>query len=139
MTPAEPGTAEPDPADGAAAAIRALTGLLSLAADGGDTGSPLPPEAYVAEEGARCEAKTCVACREPAHVRPAFVVTRTDPVLLTCAYCLTRRQARFVGSRVERRYHRLPSGQVRKIKRPNTVFFGSEEEARAAGFVPSKV
>jgi len=139
VTPSEPGAAEADPADGAPAAIRALTGVLSVTADGGDPGSPLPAEAYVAEEGARCEAKTCIACREPAQVRPAFVVTRTDPVLLTCAYCLTRRQARFVGSRVERRYHRLTSGQVRKIKKPNTVFFGSEEEARAAGFVPSKV
>jgi len=139
VSPTEPGAAEADPAEGAAAAVRALTSILAGATGGGEPGSALPAEAYVAEEGARCEEVTCVACREPARIRPSFVVTRTDPVLLTCAYCLTRRQARFVGSRVERRYHRLTSGQVRKIRKRNTVFFGSEEEARAAGFVRSKV
>jgi methylphosphotriester-DNA--protein-cysteine methyltransferase len=44
-----------------------------------------------------------------------------------------------VGSRQERRYHELTSGQVRKIKRKNTVFFADEEAAARAGFVPSKI
>lgn len=140
ISPSEPSAAEEaDPAEEAPARIRALAALLTQAVGGGPLVAPLPEEAYVANEGARCEVETCIACREPARVPSAFVVTRTDPVLLTCAYCHTRRQARFVGSRVERRYHRLTSGQVRKIKRKNTVFFATEAEARAAGFVPSKV
>ncbi|MEN8151669.1 MAG: hypothetical protein ABFS86_17770 [Planctomycetota bacterium] len=140
ISPAEPCAAEEtDPAEDAPARVAALAALLVEAAAGGVPASPLPEEAYVAAEGARCERSTCVACREPARVPAAFVVTRTDPVLLTCAYCHARRQARFVGSRVERRYHQLTSGQVRKIKRKNTVFFATEAEARAAGFVPSKV
>jgi len=140
ISPSEPSAAEEaDPAEEAPARVRALAALLAEVVGGGPLVAPLPEEAYVATEGARCEVETCIACREPARISSAFVVTRTDPVLLTCAYCHTRRQARFVGSRVERRYHRLTSGQVRKIKRKNTVFFATEAEARAAGFVPSKV
>jgi methylphosphotriester-DNA--protein-cysteine methyltransferase len=44
-----------------------------------------------------------------------------------------------VGSRRRRRYHRLTSREVAKIKRENVVFFADEEEAEAAGFVRSLV
>jgi hypothetical protein len=139
ISPAGPVEGESDPVESAGARIDALASVLHAALGRIGDSPVLPEDDYVAEEGVRCEDEGCVACREPVRVPPAFLLTRTDPVLLTCVYCLSRRRARLVGSRQERRYHELTSGQVRKIKRRNTVFFATEEAAREAGFVPSKI
>ena len=128
----------PDWDDRGPAEIRALSALLRIVAADGDS-APEGPEAYLAREGLRCRDPGCIACREPERVTPAFVLVRTDPVLLSCTYCWSRRRARYVGSRVEKRIHRLSSSQVKKILPRNTVFFGSLKEAEAAGFVLSKI
>ena len=119
--------------------VGALSALLSRSLAGPRGPLPLPEGAYTAVEGIRCEDPACVACREPARVSPFFRVVRTDPVLLSCAYCWRRRKARFVGSRLERKFHGLTSSQVKKILPRNTVFFESSEQAAAAGFVASRI
>jgi len=139
VSPARPGEGGWSLAESADERTAALAAAL-LAVTDGKAGSPaLPPEAYAAREGLRCRDPHCVACREPERVEPAFRMVRTDPVLLACVYCGARRKARYVGSRVERRYHAVCSGQVRKIRRRNTVFFASREAAEAVGFVASRV
>ena len=60
-------------------------------------------------------------------------------MLLSCRYCWSRRKAKFVGSRKEKRFHPLTSRQVQKILRKNTVFFATAKEAEEAGFVASKI
>jgi hypothetical protein len=139
LSPDRPGDGEPDPAASGPVRRAALASVLASAFASPAAGPELPPKAYAATEGIRCTNERCVACREPVRVTPAFLVTRTDPVVLECAYCGGKRKARYVGSRLEKRYHNLTSGQVRKIKRENVVFFGSAGEASAAGFVSSKI
>jgi hypothetical protein len=120
--------------------VGAVAALLSRSLAGGLRGSPVLPEgAYTGREGVRCDNAACVACREPARVTPAFTVLRTDPLLLACVYCWARRRVQYVGSRVEKRYHRLGSSQVRKILPRNVVFFSGRREAESAGFVLSRL
>jgi hypothetical protein len=138
VSPARPGEGEADPAERAPGEIRALANALAAALAGAGAGDALPPDAHVAAEGVRCRDPRCVACREPVLVTPAFVLTRTDPVVLSCVYCGGPRRANFVASRIEKRYHRFTSGEVRKILPQNAVFFETEEEAVAAGYVSSK-
>jgi hypothetical protein len=129
---------EPDWDERAAAEVRAVAAMLRRAAREGAGGTDAV-ETYAAREGMRCREPLCIARREPERVTPAFVLVRTDPVLLSCVYCWSRRRARYVGSRIEKRFHRLSSSQVKKILPRNTVFFGSMREAEAAGFVSSKI
>ena len=70
-------------------------------------------------------------------MEPGFVLTRRDPVLLSCVFCGSRRRAEFVASRRQRKYHPLCSSEVRKIHHENTVFFETGEDAEAAGYVPA--
>lgn len=137
VSPARPGEREADPAERSPGEVRALAAAIARALADGRTPA-LPEDAYVAAEGVRCRDARCVACREPVRVAPAFVMTRTDPVLLACVYCGSRRKAEFVGSREKRRYHPFTSGEARKILPQNAVFFGTREEAEAAGFVPAR-
>ncbi len=66
-------------------------------------------------------------------------VRALEHVLLSCLDCGASARARFVASRAKRRYHHLTSRQVAKIKPENVVFFATEGEAEAAGFVKSQV
>ncbi len=138
LSPGVPGDEAPDWDDRGPAEIRALSTLLRFVAGTRDAEEDVP-DTYFAPEGMRCRDPGCIACREPELVTPAFVLVRTDPVLLACTYCWSRRRARYVGSRIEKRIHRLTSSQVKKILPRNTVFFGSLKEAEAAGFVVSKI
>ncbi len=141
LSPRTPREEAPDWELRAPADLRALAAALALAMGtfGEEAASVVPADAYLAREGIRCLDRDCVACREPARVNPAFLLVRTDPVLLTCVYCWSRRKAQYVGSRVEKRFHRLTSSQVKKILPRNTVFFASLKEAEAAGFITSKI
>jgi hypothetical protein len=118
--------------------VRALSAALRVAYQVKANGRRVE-DPYMAREGMRCREPDCIARHEPERVTPAFVLVRTDPVILSCTYCWNRRRALYVGSRIEKRFHRLSSSQVKKILTRNTVFFGSLKEAEAAGFVGSKI
>lgn len=139
LSPARPREEAPDWTGRAPAEIRAVAAVLGRALSEGAGPLPEPDDVYLAAEGVRCADSGCIACREPVRVPPAFVVVRTDPVILTCVYCWTRRRVQFVASRVEKRFHPLTSGFVRKILPRNTVFFANRRDAEAAGFVSSKI
>ncbi len=138
-TPSRPRDTPVDWVRRADSAVKPLAAVLARALRGPAPPPVMPEGVYCAAEGLRCAEASCVACREPARVMPAFALVRTDPVLLSCVYCLARRKAQYIGSRVEKRYHRLTSSQVRKILPRNAVFFGSGREAEAAGFVSSRI
>jgi hypothetical protein len=113
-----------------------LAELLGLAL-GPDGPPPAAGEETGAAEGIRCANLRCVARREP-RVLPRFAVARRDPVVLECRYCGVSVRPRFAGSRVERRFHPLASGDLRRVHAANLVYFATRQEASQAGFAAAR-
>jgi aspartate carbamoyltransferase catalytic subunit len=116
----------------AAREIPLLAELLGLALSPGEAPATAG-EITGAAEGIRCGNLRCAARREP-RVIPSFLVARRDPLVLECRYCGVSVRPRFAGSRVERLFHPLGSGDVRRVHAANLVYFASRQEAEQAGF-----
>jgi aspartate carbamoyltransferase catalytic subunit len=95
------------------------------------SGLNMPPGAV------RCTNRRCVTNDEGVrYLASDFHVVHESPPRLACAYCDEEVQAAFVGSRTTKRFHRYNAAEARAIKLANRVYFESEEQARAARFLP---
>lgn len=97
--------------------------------------------------GVKCSNPKCVSVQETEtkYIMPEFKIVSDRPLTLRCVYCEHEVHPRYIASsdwhegRVAgKKYHAASSHWLRKIKTENLIIFGSEAEAQAQGFKPSR-
>jgi aspartate carbamoyltransferase catalytic subunit len=90
--------------------------------------------------GLRCRNEKCITNNEGLRYlkRDFRVRDRTAPPILSCAFCESELEARFVGHAGSRIVHRFNAEEVREIQPEDRVYFESESQAEAAGFAWQK-
>ncbi len=112
-----------------------LLGAIEIEAESPEQFASSPGRRFGAGVGALCPNERCITNSEAVRYLPAeFRIRREDPPVLSCAYCGASRRAEWIGCVTSRRYHRWDSGDARKIKAENRVYFESEEQARVEGY-----
>lgn len=91
--------------------------------------------------GLRCRNERCITNNEGVRylVRDFRLREAEVPPVLSCAYCEREVEARFVGHLQSRAFHRYNAAEARRIKPEDRVYFESEAQAQAAGFVAATV
>jgi aspartate carbamoyltransferase catalytic subunit len=86
--------------------------------------------------GLRCRNEKCITNNEGVRYleRDFRLREKTSPPTLSCAFCESELEARFIGHSASRIVHRHNAAEVRQIKPDNRVYFESEAQAEAAGF-----
>ena len=89
--------------------------------------------------GLRCRNERCITNNEGVRYLNRDFRLRTEdaPPVLACAYCEREVEARFVGDCDSRAVHRYQSDGAAAVEPHRRVYFESEDQARAAGFVPA--
>ncbi len=102
---------------------------------------------YERDFGVRCLNSNCVSNQETEarYMRPDFRIISLEPLTLRCIYCEHELHPQYIassdwheGKLENKKYHSAESHWIRKIKPENLIIFGSENEAQARGFNPSK-
>lgn len=100
---------------------------------------------YNRDIGVRCQNSRCVVVNEARYVKPEFKIVNRHPLILRCIYCDQETFPQYIassewhdGTIESKRYHSADSHWLEKIKTENLIIFGSESEAEAQGFKPSK-
>ena len=90
--------------------------------------------------GLRCRNEKCITNNEGLRYlkRDFRVRDRTAPPILSCAFCESELEARFVGQAGSRTVYRFNAEEVRRIQPEDRVYFESESQAEAAGFAWQK-
>ena len=95
--------------------------------------------------GVKCPNPKCVTVHEAQFIVPEFKIVNRQPLTLRCAYCEQETYPKYIassewhdGTLESKRYHNANSHWLQKIKPENLIIFGSESDAQAQGFKPSK-
>lgn len=112
-----------------------LMGRIQLRATRPSLSSVMP--GIAAGAGLRCRNERCITNNEGVRylTRDFRLRDAESPPVLSCAYCEREIEARFVGHAESRVAHRYNSGEARRIQAEHRVYFESEAQAQAAGFV----
>lgn len=91
----------------------------------------------VAGPGLRCRNERCITNNEGVRylVRDFRLRDTEVPPLLTCAYCEREIEARFVGDSQARKVFRYNAAEAKGVEPAHRVYFESEAQAQAAGYV----
>ena len=95
--------------------------------------------------GVRCPNPNCVSGHEASYITPEFKIVSNKPLMLSCIYCEHEFHPQYIASSdwhqgmlKNKKYHSADSHWARNIKPENLIIFGSQSEAQARGFKPSK-
>jgi aspartate carbamoyltransferase catalytic subunit len=112
-----------------------LLGRIRLQSDPPATFTVTP--GITAGAGLRCRNERCITNNEGVrYLTRDFRLRGEDaPPVLACAYCEREVEARYIGDCDTRTVHRYQSDQAKVVALPRRVYFESEDQARAAGFV----
>ncbi|MBI4283438.1 MAG: hypothetical protein HY663_03080, partial [Chloroflexi bacterium] len=132
------------------ALLALLLGSKEMAAPREDS-SPFPRidyPVYRRDSGVRCPNPRCVSIQETEirYLKPEFKIVNREPLTLRCVYCEHGFEPEYIASSEwhdgrtldNKKYHSADSHWARKIKPENLIIFGSESEAEAHGFKPSR-
>ena len=100
-----------------------------------------PGQVYRASVGGfLCRNERCITVGEGRrYLSPEFSVVQDEAPLLTCVYCGKDARPGMVGDRSTKVYGAPGSPWGRAIPQPELVYFATEEQARAAGFLPENL
>ena len=100
---------------------------------------------YKRDFGVRCPNPNCVSRHEASYITPEFRIVSNKPLMLSCIYCEHEFHPQYIASSdwhqgmlKNKKYHSADSHWARNIKPENLIIFGSQSEAQARGFKPSK-
>jgi aspartate carbamoyltransferase catalytic subunit len=88
--------------------------------------------------GFRCRNEKCISNGEGVRYleREFRIGNQESPPVLACTFCEREIEARFIGHSGSRTFYRYNAAEARRIKPENRIYFESEAQAAAAGYVP---
>ncbi len=84
-----------------------------------------------------CENANCISQLERQYLAPELVLVSRDPTRFRCGFCDSVQRVPILGCSSTKHFHATASFEVHRIKPENLVAFASEEQARAAGYLPA--
>ncbi len=89
--------------------------------------------------GLRCRNERCITNAETVrYLAPEFCLADPVPALLACGYCGASVKAPVIGLASARSFYIAGTAGAAGVKPKKAVYFGSEEQAQAAGFEPGE-